>query len=278
MLCPKCGHQLDGAVAFCPNCAAPVTTPPVAPQKSKKNKIVIIILSVIVAVLAAAFVYFLVGYLNQVSNGASAENVTLIDTGNVALKKSPEITNPSDSLDDMLFVINGEEYQFPLKLEDFTENSWETMNEDDKDRIIPAGEYTYARLYCGEKEMVLAFYNPTEKDAPIEDCYVGRIEPIWVDVILPGNITTHKSTRLEVKEALGMPNSDSTHTYWHYGEETEDNMFINYALNNESPYITLKFDEECYENGAKDDDVLKYVDIQWFDPDVESKQNEGGAE
>lgn len=283
MYCSKCGGTIDGAVKFCPHCAAPLEVSvaavpqPTAPApQPKKKKTAIIIVAVVLAVLLAVFVFFLVKYLDHVKNGPAEVPEDLVKVAEaVAVEEAPEITNSADSLDDMVFVINNVEYQFPIKFEEFIANGWDSQYETDKDYVLKAGETVSVRVYCGEKEMVLDMFNPTKKGMKLSECFVGSINPVWVDVILPGNIKTYESTRREVKDALGMPDSDSYHIWWHYGE-IDDGAFI--ANENKTPYIELKFDDNTKDK-PKDGDLLKYVRIQWYDPDAAEKyEDKGGAE
>jgi|GEM_PF-4333161 len=289
MYCSNCGAWIEGAVKFCPNCAALIEknetppeisseTPPQKPPKKKlgTKKIVFIAAALIIAVLVLVFGIFLVKYLKAADSGEKNTQIEFVEAEG-EVEEAKEATNPSTSLEDMLFVINGVEYQFPLKIDDFTSNGWKMNSDDIAETVVEAQKTHYFSLTCGDSRISVGVFNPTEKKQKVIDCYIGEISVKWADVVLAKNITPHKSTRKEIKEAYGMPNSTSSHVYWRYGEFSK-NTFLTYDSQNAETIVTLKFHDDCSKNGSKDGDLLMFVKIQWYDPDVQKKYAERSGE
>ncbi len=259
-------------------------------KKKSKNVIVAVVLVSILAILIGVFVFLLSGYLKSVKDdelsvdAQPVEALDIVDAGSdTGALEAKEITNPSNNLFDMIFVLNGVEYQFPLKTSDFLANGWSFVDETKADEMVVYGEYKSCILVSGSNIIRVCSYNPSSEDTKTVDCYVGSVSPIVVNsFILPCNITLHKSTRFDTASAYGMPNSNSGDVRWYYGEPdkyvlgaSESTIELMY---NQTPLIQVKYDENCEKTGSDDNDIVKYIELEWYDLDVEAKYAERSAE
>ena len=297
MFCGNCGHMIPNGATVCPNCSATVkkkapvnnvqmpSTPPAPADNGKrklsKNEIAVIVITCIFTVILGVFAFYLVKYSVEVKKAPEAVSVTndLVDVNaeDSAVGEMRVASNSAQSLDEMKVVIGGVEYQFPLMLEDLTANGWAHSGSSFVTAPIEAYQTKYVTLNLGADSMDICLYNPTAETLDIDECYIGSISSSWVDVILAKNITTHLSTRADVIAAYGNPSDKSTNTYLYYGN-VEADFILDYPLDNTTPVVTFKFDEECDQRGAYDSDVLLYVNIQWFNPDVIALYNERSAD
>ena len=289
MYCGNCGFNVPDNLTVCPKCKAtvrasapaPVQAPPPVnhtPPKKKKSKTtaVIIILSFIFAIVIAVFAFFFAKYLSETKKAESAP----ADSGLVDVTNEGGITDireadiSSENLEDMAFIINGIEYRFPLKLDDFTVNGWSLSVDGGENDSIPAGGTLSRTFVCGNDSFNVVFFNPTGASLAVKDCYIGEISSTWVDITLAKNITTHASTRADIVNAYGQPVDGSSAPYYYYGSYSAQQMSNNYPVMNTLPFYTLKFDENTASTGASDSDKLLYVNIQWYDPDAVNRYNE----
>lgn len=306
MFCGNCGHPIPNGLNVCPNCSATVTPkvsansplrnsgfqrpvapvpPPAnfsAPQKKKlsKNAVAGIIITCVFAVILSVFAFYLIRYSTEVKKApeaasAPADLVTVNDN-EASVGEVKEADNSSESLEEMVIVIGGVEYQFPLKISDFTANGWIHSDTEFVLNPLAPNETKTITLNLGEDSMDVVLFNPTSSTLEITECFIAEISSNWVDFILAKNITTHTSTRAEIIEAYGTPAQGSNDVYLYYGNV--DDFVLDYPIKSTTPIVTLKFDENCVENGAKDTDVLLYVNVQWYNPDVEELYGERSAE
>lgn len=311
MKCRNCGREINDTAARCGYCNAivkpeqrkfavqqpaaprpvvtppsvetprPVVTPPPVNKKPEKKtpvykkwwfwSVISIVLILIVGVV------FLVMYLSE---SKKAEEAPAADAGLVLVTDESGINDmreeavSSDNLVDMAFIINGIEYQFPLKLQDFTVNGWSLSAEGGENDSIPAGGTLSHTFVSGDQSFNVVFFNPTSSALPVKDCYIGEVSSTWIDITLAKNITTHASTRADVIAAYGQPLGGSTPPFYYYGTYSSDEMYYNYPMMNTKQFYTFKFDENTAETGGSDSDKLLYVNIQWYDPDAVNRYNE----
>lgn len=265
----------------------PNAVPPVAPQmpvdnkppkKKKKHTAAFVILTLIFTVVLGVFAFYFIKYTTEVKKVPEPVSAPVglvnVNSENAQVGDIQEITNDSQSVYDMTFIIGGVKYSLPMKLSDFQADGWIYNDTDYNKKTVPAGETKMIMLHLGEYSIDVTLFNPTSSDLSPEECFIGEISSTWAEFILPKNITTHKSTRADIIEAYGNPDSEYLNIYMYYGYSQNEFAFYEYPMDSTVPAITFKFDEDCYSNGAKDTDVLKYVNIQWYDPDVVTKYNE----
>ncbi len=257
------------------------------PEKKKNRNIAVaVVLVSVLVILMGVFVFLLVGYINSIKNdelSTDAQPVSVLDivdadsdTGAIETK---EVTNPSTNLFDMIFVLNGVEYQFPFKTSDLLANGWSFVDETDADVSVSYGDFESGILVSGNNIIRFCAYNPSTADTKVVDCYVGSVSPVIVgNFILPCNISLHKSTRFDTASAYGMPNSESGDVRWYYGQIDEFELVAEQSniemMYNQTPLIQVKYDENCEKTGSNDNDIVKYIELEWFDLDAEAKYAE----
>lgn len=272
MFCDNCGNKLEKNASFCSECGNKIVLSGKISKKNQKNRVIILSVAVILGVAVGILVFMLIKYF---TNGGDVPSQTEFEEmDGVVEEQFKAVTNPSTSLNDLVFVLEGVEYRFPLQVKDLLADGW-TLDDYNSKVTVESGQKESVYLVCGNSLIDVDIYNPSNKDMSIEECYVGELGVKWADVVLPCNICPGVSTRLDIKKAYGMPEEHLEHVLWYYGELDEDNedLFLSYPVNNEKPVITLKFSEDCAEDGPKDGDLLLYADIQFFDPQAHTKPN-----
>ena len=153
---------------------------------------------------------------------------------------APSAEELSDDIYSFQIKIDGEQYQFPMKFEEFTEMGWKLNGVNSEEKISP-NSYGSVRMKKGRIEASVTVMNFSINTKLLSECYVAGIylEEYYLEnqmsFELPKGITYSMSTREDVEAAYG-PASD---TY-----ESENYTRLTYDAENYYSGVEIYIDQE----------------------------------
>ncbi len=253
MYCHNCGTNLDNNSEFCHNCGTKVENPDGQPKsKNKKSLKFTAIVSICLCAVITAAGCGALAYFNNLKYDFNPQNVLGADTDirNIQDEKIKTFENTSEDWEEGIFVLDGVEYQLPIKISELEKSGWEA------DRKVPdfleEDEYFTCSYIKGNHVIYVDIFCLEEDEAEFSDCCVTNITFRWADPILANNIISQISTKEEVLDSFGEPDRDYD-IFLQYGKkydrDYDDDSGVSYIL---------KF------NSEKDDGVLMSIRIEYI--------------
>ncbi len=183
---------------------------------------------------------------NDSDNNVSAQKIVNDDGEEFIVDTSVKgtIKEGAASIHDSKVVLNGKEYNFPIKISDLIADGWHfSENQVAEDDVAPEtlaltnGVYLFSAN--GDEITIRSVYNELSEAAPIEDCLAAGIKidaesEDDIDFVYPGGITKDSSAA-DVLSIFGDPNKTNDFDYGYNLDEQ-----LSYENNNNSG-ITYHF-------------------------------------
>ncbi len=204
---------------------------PLQEKKPAGKKLPIIIVSVIAAlVLVVALIMAIMpkdegeDLTTEASTSQSTDAVTEDTTATTTEATTEVQPDFAGTWTDFKFLIDETEYELPMAYSVWSSYGWKT---DVPAMSLNSGEICTIKCYNEDIECSVYITNYTEKDAPIEDCYVtgivffGDVHSVSenVPIVLPSDIkiytksATRSSVIEDVYDAYGEPDNETKNEY-----------------------------------------------------------------